>query len=204
MKKHNVLEEVKTRMNEMKNIKAVQLETIRRKQDEARAKIEEAAAEMKQATEELNVDGYEEAKNRKQKARVALEMYSGRYDQIKQQEYISEKDSDEVIDSLHQYEAELAEEFKAAAADPLRKLAEILKEYRAAVADTENTLSAWQRDIHANYNTRGAMTRTDPFTGQRTDRSEEPTPVHRFPFTGCDEAERMDAYLKKEAGILNR
>lgn len=201
MAKQTVLEEVKNRMKEMQDSKAAQLETIRQKQEEARTRIEAAALAMEQATEEMDVDSYEAAKNQKHKAQTALDMYNGRYNQIKQQEYISEADSDKVVDSLLAYEKQLAADFKAAAAVHLKKLAELLKDYKAAVQDTENTLTSWQRDIHANYNTRGGTTYYDEFTGQHTNRSPRPVPVHQMPYTGCEEAHRMEGYLEKDAAL---
>lgn len=202
MAKQTVLDEVKNRMKEMQDSKAAQLETIRQKQAEARGQIEAAALAMKQATEEMNVDSYEEAKNRKRKAQTALDMYNGRYEQISKQEYISEAESDSVVDSLLEYENQLAEDFKAAAGVQLKKLAELLKDYKAAVQDVESTLTSWQRDIHANYNSRGLSSRVDPLTGQNTYRMERPIPVHSMPYTGCAEAGRMEEYLKKEAPLV--
>ncbi len=204
MAKQTVLEEVKNRMREMQDSKAAQLETIRQKQEEARTQIEAAALAMKQATEEMDVDSYEEAKNRKHKAQTALDMYNGRYKQIQQQEYISEADSDKVVDSLLEYEKTLAEDFKAAAAVHLKKLAELLKDYREAVKDTEWTLTSWQRDIHANYNTRGGTTYYDEFTGQHTHRSPRPVPVHQMQYTGCSEAAQLGDYLEKAKDLLQQ
>lgn len=203
MAKQTLLDEVKNRMKEMQDSKAAQLETIQQKQAEARNQIEAAALAMKQAMEDMNVDGYEEAKNRKSRAQIALDMYNGRYEQIKQQEYISETESDSVVDSLLEYENQLEEDFKAAAGVQLKKLAELLKDYKAAVQDVESILTSWQRDIHANYNTRGRTTYTDALTGQQTYRSPHPVPVHRGgAYTGCPEAGRMEDYLKKEAPLV--
>lgn len=202
MAKQTVLDEVKNRMKEMQDSKAAQLETIRQKQEEARTQIEAAGLAMKQATEEMDVDSYEAAKNQKHKAQTALDMYNGRYNQIKQQEYISEADSDKVVDSLLAYEGTLAEDFKAAVAEHLKALAGLLKDYRDAVADTENTLTSWQQDIHANYSTRGGTQYYDEFTGKYTDRSKTPVPVHRMAYTGCDEAARLSTYLDKEAELV--
>lgn len=202
MAKQTVLDKVKNRMKEMQDSKAAQLETIRQKQEEARTDREAADLAIKEATEHMNLEAYAEAKDAKRKAQTALDMYNGRYKQIKQQEYISEAESDSVVDSLLEYEKQLAEDFKAAAAVHLKKLAELLKDYKAAVQDTEDTITAWQRDIHANYNTRGAMTRTDPLTGEQTHRSERPIAVHTMPYTGCPEADRMGNYLEKEAPLV--
>ncbi len=198
-----VLEEVKSRMKEMKDNKAAQLEKIQQKQAEARTQIEAAALAMKQATENIDVDSYEEAKSKKRKAQTALEMYNGRYEQIRAKELISEADSDKVIDSLLEYENQLAADFKAAAAVHLKKLAELLKDYRATVQDIEHTLAIWQHDIHANYSTRGATTYYNEFTGTHTDRSPQPIPVHRSVYIGCAEAGRLEEYLKKEALLIN-
>lgn len=197
MAKQNTLQEVKDRMKKMQDSKAAQLETIRQKQEEARTQIEAAALAMKTATEEMNVDAYAEAKDAKRKAQTALDMFNGRYSQIKQQEYISEAESDSVVDGLLEYEKQLAEDFKAAAAGHLKKLAELLKDYKAAVQDTESTLTAWQRDIHANYSTRGGTMYFDKLTGKYTDRSKTPVPVHSFVYDGCEEAEQLRDYLKK-------
>lgn len=202
MAKQDVLQEVKNRITEMQDNKAAQLLEIRQKQGELHTQIEMASLAMKTATEEMNVDAYAEAKDAKRKAQTALDMFNGRYKQIENQEYVSEQESDKVIDSLLEYEEQLAEDFKAAAAVHLKKLAELLKDYKAAVQDTENTLTAWQRDIHANYNTRGAMTRTDPLTGEQTHRSERPIAVHSMPYRGCAEAERLEQYLGKEAPLV--
>ena len=158
--------------------------------------------ELKQATEEMNVDSYEAAKNQKHKAQTALDMYNGRYNQIKQQEYISEADSDKVVDSLLAYEGTLAEDFKAAVAEHLKALAGLLKDYKDAVRDTEVTLTNWQRDIHANYNTRGSSQFYDELTGKHTDRSPRPVAVHTMPYTGCAEAARLSDYLGKEAQLV--
>ena len=201
MAKQNTLQDVKDRMKEMQDSKAAQLETIRHKQAKARNQIEAAALAMKQAMEEMDVDGYAEAKARKRKAQTALDMYNGRYAQIQQKEYISEAESDKVIDSLLGYEDELADNFKTAVSVPLKQLAKLYKEYMEAVQDTERTLDAWQRNIHANYRSMGAMVRTDPLTGEKTDRSKTPYPVHQLPFTGCSEAEQLGNYLEKAAAL---
>ena len=118
---------------------------------------------------------------------------------IQKQEYISEAESDAVIDSLLAYEKELEEGFKTAAADPLKQLAKIHAGYLDAVKDTESVIDAWQRDIHANYNTRGGASFFDEFTGQHINRSPAPIPVHRMPYTGCSEAAERGTYLEKAA-----
>ena len=197
-----VLDEVRELMRQLQEDKAAQLETIRQKQEETRSRIEAAGLAMRQATEEMDAEAYDKAKTEREKANDALAMYTGRFEQITAQEYISEADSDNAIESLLAYEDQLAEDFKAAAAGHLAALAELLNTYREAVTATEWTLTEWQRDIHANYNTRGGTAYYDAITGQHTYRSSNPVPVHAAPYAGCSEAVQLGEYLQKAAPMF--
>lgn len=196
-KAQNTLEAVKTKMQELKDARQAQFDTIRKMQETYRAQISAADQTMKQATAELNLDTYDTARQAKRRALAGLEMYTKRQKELEAQEIISEPESDRIIDSLLEYEETLAADFRTAIEEPIRKLEQILAEYTAAVADTEDTLTRWTMDIRANYSTRGRMTRTDPATGQTTDRSETPIPVHMLPYTGCPEKAQLEHYLQK-------
>ena len=202
MAKQTILQEVKDRMAGMIAEKTAQLDKIRQLQQEARTQIEAAGLAMKKATEQMDVDAYEAAKTAKRKAQTALDMYAGRYKQIEAQEYISEADSDKVVDSLLEYEDRLTEDFKAALVEHLKVLAELLENYSEAVKDTEQALVDWQQNIHLNYNSRGRATYTDEFTGERTYRSPSPIPVRVMGYTGCPESSQLREYLKKAKDLL--
>lgn len=203
MKKTNTLEEVKTQMKELKDRKSSDLNKISQMQKEVRENIDAAFLAMKNAAEVMDVEAYEKAQKAKDKAHTAFDMYRERYKQIAEQEYISEAESDKVIDSLLAYEDQLEADFKEASAEILRKLNDLLNEYLGAVQDTEQTLTAWQEDIHANYNTRGSTAYYDEFTGTHTNRSPKPVPVHPLGYVGCSEATIMAEYLKKAAPLYD-
>mgnify|MGYP007130655362 CR=1 FL=1 len=195
MAKQTVVEEVKARMQEMQQKKAGELETVRQRQQEAQTQKEAAELAIREATDSMDLEAYEEAKTAKRKAQTAIDMYSSKYNQIKQQEYISEIESDKVIDSLLAYEDELAAGFKAAVAEPLKKLDELQRTYFDAVEDVEQTIKAWTGNIHANYRNNGT-TYTDG-----TNRSPQPVPVRKIPYTGCSEAHQLKEYLDKAKGL---
>lgn len=195
-----VLEEVKARMKELHVKKLTDLEAISKMQEEARSKIEAAVMAMKKATEEMDVDAYEEAKTAKRKANTALEMYKSRYEQIAKQELISEAESDQVIDSLLQYENQLTDQFKAGASTLLKQLDELLTGYREEIRSVETTLTTWQRDIHANHKATGTIY-YDQLTGEPTNRSPRPVPVHQREYWGCPESYEMFEYLDKAKGL---
>ena len=197
MKKQTILKDVQARIKDIQAKRSAELAEIRDRQAEARTQIEAASLAMKEATEVLNVDEYEKAKTDKRKWQTALDMYNARYAQIQQQELVTEADSDSVINSLLQYEEDLAQEFKQAIAEPLQALKKLLTEYADEVQEVENTLDLWQEDIHPNYSTRGGSSFVDPNTGERTDRSAVPVPVHRLPYTGCEDAAQLKTYLDK-------
>ena len=196
MAKQTVLQEVKARMQEMQDKKAAELQIIHEKKTEAQTKKEAAELALKEATERMDLDAYEDAKQALKTVQTAIDMYSGKYAQISKQEYISEEESDKVIDSLLAYEKQLAEDFRAAVAEPLKALAGILQNYQDEVNDTERTMNAWVVNIHANYNTRGRSSFADA-EGQRTTRSNTPVPIRSTVYTGCSEAHQLKEYLKK-------
>lgn len=200
-KQLTALEEVQDHMKELKELKAADLETIGQQRQETSTALEAANLAMRRAAEVMDIDAYEKAEKARAKAQTALDMFNARYDQIRQQEYISEEESDKAIKRLLDFEAQLAEDFKAGAAVYLKQLEKLLAKYRADVLETEVTLTAWQRDIHANYSTFGSTLRLDPITNKRTDRMLEPVLVHRLPYTGCDEAAQLGNYLKKAAAF---
>lgn len=196
MAKQNTRQEVQERIKTMQDKKAQELLNIQLKLDEARTEREAADLAIKEATEHMNLEAYEEAKGRKRKAQTAIDMYSGRYKQIEAQEYISEAESDSVIDSLLAYEKEIAAKFEADIAAPLKALEKLQADYAQEVAATEATLETWQRDIHANYNTRGAATYFNKETGEHTTRSATPYPVHRTRYEGCSASSIISEMLK--------
>ena len=196
-KTENVTQEVKQRIKEMTEKKQADLSAINEKREEARTRKEAAEARLREATELMNLDAYEEAKADISKAKTAIDMYSGRYEQLRQQEYISEEESDRVIDSLLAYEDQLQSNFLEDIKEPLKNLLDITNSYFDAVEDTERTIRTWEATIHANYSTRGRTGFFDKSTGRYTDRSKTPVPVRSSIYTGCKEAHQLKEYLSK-------
>lgn len=198
MSKKNVTAEVKKRIEELINNKREELTVLNQKKNEAMEQKAAAEEAIEKATAIMDLESYEEAIKSKHTAQLAIDMYSGKYRQLSNQEYISEEESDKVIDSLLAYEDTLTEDFKAAIKEPLEQLEKIQKAYSEAVEETEKTIRTWEENIHANYSTRGKAIYTDKETGLTTDRSDIPVLVHVVPFRGCDESIRLYRFLKDE------
>ena len=195
-----VIQETNERMQELMRRRMEDLAAIQEKMEEARAQLQEAEAAMNAATEQLDVDSYEKANAKARMAKTAQEMLRNRYDQIERRELISEADSDATIDSLLEYENNLAATFKDAVKEHIAALAGILDDYQKEVRAAELTIQNWCRDVRPNFRTFGQTTRYDAMTDQYTDRSETPVPVHQMPYTGCNEAAQLATYLRKTQG----
>lgn len=191
MSKTNVIEKVKSQIREMQETKEKELEIVKTKEAEAYELKAAAEAALKDATSYMNLEAYEAARENRKKAQIALDMYSAKYKQIAQKEYISEEESDKVVDSLLSYEDDLAENFKAAIAEPLKILNELQEKYFNEIKATEQTIVEWTRKIHPNYRSFGTT------FADGTNRSKEPVAVRRLPFEGCKEANQLKNYLKK-------
>ena len=191
----NALEQAKEKIQEIRDKKAADLAVISRKQEEAYKEAKEADKAIHDAAARMDITAFQKGRQDKSKAETSIEMYSARYEQLRTQEYISEADSDCIIDGLLDHEAQLADNFRADIAVLLKQLDEMLTGYREAIEDTETTIKTWTSEIHANHRTFGITMRVDPATGRYTDRMETAVPVHPLPFKGCEEAERLERYL---------
>ena len=185
-------------MKALKGKREAELTMVSTKCDEARAAAESAEKELISAMESMNADRYEAAAQAKQKAQATLEMFSRHYDMLATKKLISEEESDAVIDSLLAYEKTLDANVHDAIAGPLQQLEKVIREYRENIRQVEDTLLAWQREIHANYRSFGSSQYRDA-DGNLTGRSDTPLPVHMSPYQGSDEALRVDAFLTKNA-----
>lgn len=194
----NTLEKVKVKMRELTDAKAAELREIQEKQETQRAAITEAETAMQQASEKLDDKGYSEAKAEKEKAETVLDMLNRREVQLVGKTFISEQESDAVIDSLLAFEDELAETFRKAVEGPLEKLKKLCGDYFAGVEAAEQTIRTWEHDIHRNYRYIGGVSAHDPATGEPAKRSDKPQPVRPLgPFHGCHDAELVERFLQK-------
>ena len=198
------LQAVKEQMEAITKQKGTELAQIESNLATAQDEVKEAAAAMQEATERMNGEGYEEAKARKRKAQTACEMYQTRKAQLENPEhYISDEDSNKVIQSLMAYEDTLAEGFKEQFAEALKHLDKILWDYDAAVHEVETTMLEWTTRVHANYIS-STTTWLDPETGEHTNRSAKPVPVRSTNYTGCKEANTLREYIQKAKALCNR
>lgn len=191
----NIAKDVNKRIDTMLRERAEALATIQEKEEQAKKDLDAANEGMRKATADLDLDGFGEARKKKVDALTALEMYQGKAVQISKQEYISEQESDKVIDSLLQYEDDLAEEFKRKLADLVAQLTNLQTEYTSRVSETETVITRWTREIKPNYRDEGYM-RTLP-DGSITNKHDKPWPVHQLPYLGCPESKQLQTYLDK-------
>ena len=117
------------------------------------AKSEKAKGEaaLQCAIETTNQKNFDSAKSQIAAAESAIEMYSARREQLINKAFISEEESDKVIDSLLAYKTERDGEFIAAISAELSTISKLVSEYDSAYKAMTNTVRDWESQIHANY-----------------------------------------------------
>lgn len=198
-----VIQEIKEEIRRLQEIRENDLITITTKQTEAAADLEQATAIMIEAAEQLDSEKYEAGKRQERAAKTALEMLNTRYEQLSKREYISESDSDAIIDKILAYETDREAVFIKDITAPIKKLTAIYNAYMDDVNDAEETLRTWQADIHKNYRTRGRTMFLNAETGERTDRSSEPIAVRIMPYTGGNAAASLGKYLNDVNDLID-
>lgn len=173
----NVVIATQDRIRELKEKKAAELEHIDNELNQAIIELDEANKAMQAAMEATDLEAYGEAKRKQLEAKNKKEMYSGRYKQLKACEYLTEKESDEVIDKLLAHEEEIAGTYEEDLKKILGNLKALHEKYINDACDTERTITTWTSQIHANYNSRGSASYVDSVTGERTERSPHPIGV---------------------------
>lgn len=193
----NKVEEVRASIQKMCEDKARELAKIDEKIRQAEQAEEKAAAEMHEAVVNTNIGAYAIAKEAQTAANTTLEMYRERRRQLDTKQFVTEEESDATIDALLDYEKQLTANFIAAIREPLDKLATLQENYAQEIAQAEATIIDWTGRIHANYSTRGGT-----FFADGTDRSPEPVPVRRIPYTGAPASEVTANYIHKVREVM--
>lgn len=187
---------VRDKISELRKERQEELELIETMQQKAREDIALAEVHMKEASEALDADKFEQSEADKKKAETALKMYDSREYQIRRKEYLTEQESDAIIDSLLGYEHSLNATLRVEIYEHVPAMRKALEAYTAEVELIERTIVEWTNTIHANYRSRGRSLYTTE-TGEQTDRSPNPIPVHIGMFVGSPEAIRLSEYLTK-------
>lgn len=185
----NTRTETERKIDEMLKQKNSDLDHIAQMQEDARRRKAAAEEAERAATENMDLEAYEAAKEEKRKARLALDMYGEKFKQLKDRELTTEEESDAVIDSLLSYEADLARDFEEKASEHIEALAKISAAYFDEVTQTEKTLKRWQIEIHRNYRSQTAT------YADGSHRSPHPVPVRSTPYNGCEQALTVARFL---------
>lgn len=194
--KRTPLDNAKALIKEIEEKRRNDVAVASEKLHDAERELEQANKSLEAATTQMNIDNYADAKVAASHAQTRIEMYSGRLQQIKEQEYISTTDSDRIIDSLLDYEKELEAQLDDAVAEPIEKIRAILTDYLNEVEEVEATLKYWTHNIHVTHKSRNGKKRIDPDTGEYTCVMEKPQRIRFTPYTGGSTAAALKSFLR--------
>lgn len=186
----NRAKEVQAKIKELIDTREQTIAAIREK-IEGERRAEAAAQEaIDKATAALDFEMNHKAQEDRAAAAERRALLQRRFDQMRSRKQVTEEESNEVIESLLQYEKDLAAAFEEDVSAPLAALAKLCKEYREKVQETEDTINNWTHEIHPNYL---SPSTTYP---DGTHRAPQPVPVHRVAYFGCDLSRQIDAFLR--------
>lgn len=191
----NTIEQVSRKIRQITEVRQKDLEGLAALGGEAREELNKATEELEAAARDMDEKRYQEAEKKREAAALRLSMCDAKYKQVRDQKYVTEAESDEVINSILEFEQQIADEFTAKSKLLLGDLREMLADYLQKVNEAEGVLQRWTSQIHANYSTRGMTSFIDPVTGERTDRSASPVPVRPNKYTGCEQAQVISNFL---------
>lgn len=177
----DIVKETQQRINTLVAQKEVEVKSIQQEIDAANAAYEKASQDIQDAMAATNLDAYEEAKRAQLAAKSKREMYSGRLQQLNAYEFVSEQESDDLIDALLDKEREIEADYEQKLAKVIEDLKAVQAAYEQAKGETKTTIDRWTWLIHKNYRTRGLSSYVDEATGERTDRSPIPVNVRHVP-----------------------
>jgi len=185
----NMAKEILDRIDTMLADRAAEIEAIKAKLAENEAELDKLREEQHSAMEKTDAAAYRKAKDSIADAEAAVEMYSKRLDQIWTKEFLTEEDSDAVINGLLKFEDDLAAEYEKAIKVPIERLQKLHDDYIETVEQTEEAFRRWTKEIHTYHHVKGTT------YSDGTDRSEAPVPVHRTPYKGCAVSVRVGKFL---------
>ena len=188
----NTAAEVRERIEEMIGDQAQQLADIQEKIEAERKAEAEARAAIEQAVADLDFDRNHEAKRALEQAIERRELLSKRAEMLRSRKLVTEEESDRVIDSLLQYEKDLAAEYVAGLSKILSQLEEMTSNYTANVDEAERAILSWTQNIFPNYRSDSAR-----YQGGTTTRAPHPVAVHTTAYLGCDESIITKEFVQK-------
>lgn len=201
MSKKNLIDEINARIDALNAEKAAAVAQIEGKMIECAAAREAAIAAQEQAKKDLDAEAYQAAAVKLTTLEVQQDMYEGRYKDVTGKKLVTEEDSDAVIQSILDYEQAAANAYIESIKPALRTLRGLTADYLDDIQRAEGAILRWTADIHPNYHNFGAAY-TDPETGVRSDKNGMPHPVHRIPYHGCAEADRVDDFFRRFPEML--
>ena len=167
------MKQVQEKMDTIIKKKTEDFDTIERLSTAASTALEAATAEREAAAAEMDSKRFEAAEKAQADAKRRLDMIAVRQKQLAGQDYITETESDQYVDSILAHERQISEAFEADAGKLLQQLDALHKTYTAEIAAAEEVLHQWTANVHANFRSFGMTT----FRETGTHRSPRPIPV---------------------------
>lgn len=147
----NIIDDVRERIKALELKKADTTDAAKKELEKAEKELEKAESMKAAAVKEMDAAGYKKADSKIADLTIEKRMYADRLQQLLNQELISEAESDNVIDSLIEYQDAAEKEFEAAAGPVIDSLIELYSDCADKITAAEDLINEWTYKIHANH-----------------------------------------------------
>lgn len=148
----NPVEKANALRDELLEKRDAKISKLNSKIEELKQQAEAEEAAMNEATSSLNVTAYIKAKANKEQAETLAKMYTGKLDEVRRADMISEEDSDKVIRDIWKYEDDLTEKYLNDAVEHIKALLDLSEKYNNAIRNSHYALQMWAGNVRAFYN----------------------------------------------------
>lgn len=178
------------RKRTMRVDKQVELDALNEERDER--ETERADIRQRMQTAETPKE-YAALKAKDTDLSMEIEYFDNRISERENRPFVTETESDSVIDELLQMEKDAEAAFAETVLTSLDELKEQYDKYGELWRYIEQILKDWQRQIYPNYRGFGTIFTVD---GKKTERSPKPRPIRYTPYNGGKIYETAEQFMR--------
>lgn len=187
----DTIEEIRQKADVILEDKAIELKEINAKINNISQELSEMHKDLSKAINDTNEAEFKKISKKITELDNTLLMYHTKREQLQRNEFISESESDAVIDRLLSLQDENADCYSEELKPHLEAVLEISKKYWDDMIAIESLITHWSAHIHANYNTRGKVIKNG------STRMDYPVPVRTVAYMGCKEFKLIEDVLRQ-------
>lgn len=147
-----LIETVNARIDELIATRDAEIEAAEQAVAEAKAAVTAAKNAQDTAIASTDLDAYAAAHKEEERARMAVELYTARLEQLKNKDFLDPEEDERITHEIQAYQKKLQDDASAAIMSHLSQLEKIGKEYYTAQDEANNLYLRWFNSVSPRIN----------------------------------------------------